>query len=64
MKRTPANPSDWRAQFLMNQGEVVEGATRQLHCSGQVAVKPDPESEMGIAVVSAGDLGQMPRAGE
>ena len=40
MHRTPVNPWDWGLQFSMNQGEVVEGATRHLHCSGQVALSP------------------------
>ncbi len=44
----------------MNQGEVVEGLTRYLHFSGQVALEPDAEAEMGVRVVSEGDLrGQM-----
>ncbi len=50
MKRTSVNPWDWGLQFQMDQGEVVEGVKRMLHCSGQVAVAPDPSSEMGIAV--------------
>lgn len=44
----------------MDQGELVEGVSRLLHCSGQVAVEPDEGSEMGIAVRHAGDIrGQM-----
>ena len=44
----------------MDQGEIVAGATRYLHCSGQVAVKPDADSELGISVVSPGEIrGQM-----
>lgn len=56
MQRKAVNPSDWGLAFSMNQGEVVEGLTRYLHCSGQVALEPDPGSEMGIKVVHAGDL--------
>jgi enamine deaminase RidA (YjgF/YER057c/UK114 family) len=40
----------------MNQGELVEGVKRYLHCSGQVAVRPDPNSDMGIAIEHAGDM--------
>ncbi|MBT8078774.1 MAG: RidA family protein [Gammaproteobacteria bacterium] len=60
MKRESINPVDWGLQYSMDQGEVVEGATRHLRCSGQVSVKPDPGSELGISVVAAGDIrGQM-----
>ena len=41
MKRTPVNPSEWGLQWSLNQGEVFEGITRHLHCSGQVALEPD-----------------------
>jgi hypothetical protein len=47
--RQPVNPWDWGLQWSMNQGELVEGLKRYLHCSGQVAVRPDPSSEMGHA---------------
>ncbi|NNM34707.1 MAG: RidA family protein, partial [Gemmatimonadetes bacterium] len=56
MKRKAVNPTEWGLAFSMNQGEVVEGLTRYLHCSGQVALEADPDSEMGIRVVHAGDL--------
>jgi enamine deaminase RidA (YjgF/YER057c/UK114 family) len=56
MKRTPVNPTEWGLQFYMNQGEIVEGATRHLRCSGQVAVTPDPDAEMGLAVIAPGDI--------
>lgn len=47
----------------MSQGELVEGLTRYLHFSGQVALEPDAESAMGIRVVCEGDLrGQMQAA--
>ena len=63
MKRTAINPTDWGLQFSMNQGEVVQGLTRYLHCSGQVALEPDPDGDMGIRVVAEGDLrGQMQAA--
>lgn len=56
MKRTAVNPSDWGLQWSLNQAEIVEGATRHLHCSGQVALEPDAEAEMGIRVVGEGDI--------
>lgn len=60
MKREAINPWDWGLQWSMNQAEVVSNATRHLHCSGQIAVKPDASTEMGIAVVSPGEMrGQM-----
>lgn len=60
MKRTSVNPWDWGLAFSMDQAELVEGVTRMLHCSGQVALTPDPEAELGIAVMHPGDMrGQM-----
>ena len=56
MKRVAVNPSEWGLQWQMNQAEVVEGLTRTLHCSGQVALKADENSEMGVSVVHAGDM--------
>jgi len=40
----------------MDQGEIVEGVTRHLRCSGQVSVVPDADSELGISVVASGDI--------
>jgi len=60
MKRTSVNPVDWSLAYSMDQGEIVEGATKHLRCSGQISVDPDPDTELGIAVVSPNDLrGQM-----
>lgn len=56
MKRTSVNPTDWGLQFSMDQGELVEGASRYLHCSGQISVTPDPGSELGIEILYPGDL--------
>ncbi len=56
MERTPVNPTDWGLQYRMNQGEIVEGATRYLRCSGQVDLTPDPDAELGLAVVAPGDM--------
>jgi enamine deaminase RidA (YjgF/YER057c/UK114 family) len=56
MKRTSINPTHWGLAFLMDQGEVVEGATRTLRCSGQVSLHDDPEAENGFAVTHPGDM--------
>ena len=56
MKRTSINPTKWGLPFLMDQGEVVEGTTRTLRCSGQVSLHDDPEAEMGLAVTHPGDM--------
>ena len=56
MNREAVNPSEWGLAFSMNQAEVCEGLTRYLHCSGQVALEADADSEMGIRVVHVGDL--------
>lgn len=50
MQRTAVNPTRWGQNFLMNQGEVIEGATRVLRCSGQVDLVEDPEAELGLSV--------------
>ena len=56
MERTAVNPTDWGLGFFMNQGEVTEGATRHLRCSGQVALVPDAEAELGLGVAHVGDI--------
>ena len=56
MKRESVNPWEWGLAYSMDQGELVQGVERILNCSGQVAVDPDPSSEMGIAVVGEGDI--------
>ena len=38
MKRTAINPSSWSQKFGFHQGEIIEGATRQLNVSGQGAM--------------------------
>lgn len=48
--------ADWGPEFSMLQGEVVEGATRVLRCSGQVALTPDAEAPLGLAVEAPGDM--------
>ena len=38
MERTAVNPWDWSLKFGFNQGELVEGATKVLFCSGQTSI--------------------------
>jgi enamine deaminase RidA (YjgF/YER057c/UK114 family) len=38
MQRAAVNPWDWSLKFGYNQGEIIDGATRQLICAGQTAV--------------------------
>lgn len=60
MKRTSINPTDWGLAFQMDQGEVIEGHNKILHCSGQCAFAADADAEMGVTIVSPDDLrGQM-----
>jgi len=56
MNRTPINPSEWGLQWSMNQAELVEGVTRYLHFSGQVALVADATQEMGIRVEHVGNM--------
>lgn len=50
MQRTPVNPWRWSLAVGYNQGEIVEGARRQLTCAGQTAVdaegKPQHAGDM------------------
>ncbi|MBT8401201.1 MAG: RidA family protein [Rhodothermia bacterium] len=63
MNRTSINPTDWGLQFRMDQGEVVDGHSRTLRCSGQVAAVPDDSSPLGFRVDSPNEIrGQMERA--
>ena len=59
MRRTAVNPTSWGQNFLMHQAEVVQGAQRVLHCSGQVDLVEDPSAEMGLAVGHADMDGQL-----
>lgn len=56
MKRKSINPWDWGLQFQMDQAEVVTHISRTLHCSGQTALKSDPDSDLGVSVVAPGDI--------
>ena len=58
MKRTAINPWAWSVPLGYNQGEVIEGAVRQLTCAGQTAVDGqgapqhlgDMRAQMGLAL--------------
>lgn len=58
MQRTPVNPWGWSLRLGYNQAEIIEGATRQVVCAGQIAVdaegKPqhldDMRSQIGLAL--------------
>lgn len=58
MQRTAVNPWDWSLPLGYNQGEVLDGVTRQLVCSGQTAVDPkgqpqhqgDMRGQIGLAL--------------
>jgi enamine deaminase RidA (YjgF/YER057c/UK114 family) len=79
MQRTAVNPWDWSLRLGYNQGEIIEGATRQLICAGQTAVdghgNPQHPGDMrgqialaldNLAPVLAGagmDLGHVTRLG-
>ncbi|WP_299604243.1 RidA family protein [uncultured Tateyamaria sp.] len=38
MQRTAVNPWDWSLNLGYNQGEIIEGASRQMICAGQTSV--------------------------
>ena len=38
MKRIPVNPWEWSKQYQFNEGEILEGVSRQLVCSGQTSI--------------------------
>lgn len=50
MQRTAVNPWPWSLKLGYNQGEIIEGARRQLICAGQTSVDGD-----GVAQ-HAGDM--------
>jgi enamine deaminase RidA (YjgF/YER057c/UK114 family) len=45
MKRTPVNPWPWSLEFGYNQGEVVEGHTRELFLAGQTAMNAEGQPQ-------------------
>lgn len=58
MHRTAVNPWDWSLALGYNQGEVLEGVSRQLICAGQTAVdatgapqfEGDMRGQLGLAL--------------
>jgi len=58
MQRTPVNPWNWSLNLGYNQGEVIEGAQRQMICAGQTSVDGegnpqhlgDMRGQMGLAL--------------
>ena len=63
MRRTSVNPTEWGLAYSMDQGELIEGVSKILHLSGQVALERDENSDMGVSVVHVGDIrGQMQAA--
>ncbi|MFK7995989.1 MAG: RidA family protein [Granulosicoccus sp.] len=45
MKRTPVNPWSWSLNLGYNQGEIIEGAKRQLICAGQTSVDAEGQPQ-------------------
>ena len=41
MERKAVNPWTWSLKYGFNQGELVEGHSRVLYCSGQAAIDSD-----------------------
>ncbi len=56
MRRESVNPWEWGLARGMDQAELLTGVTRQLRCSGQVALRPDPDAPDGLALVAPGDM--------
>ena len=62
VKREAINPWDWGLGWSMDS-EVFESASRHVHCAGQLAVRPNPGSHLGIEVISPDDIrGQLEAA--
>lgn len=71
MQRTAVNPWEWSTHVGYNQAELVQGASRQLICSGQTSVdaqgqvqhEDDMRAQIGLAldnleaVLSEGGMG-------
>jgi enamine deaminase RidA (YjgF/YER057c/UK114 family) len=56
MRRESVNPWEWGLTWSLDQAELLTDVGRQLRCSGQVALRPDPDSAEGVAVVAPGDM--------
>jgi hypothetical protein len=46
MKSIPVNPWEWSKQYQFNQGEILEGVSRQLVCSGQTSIDAEARSNI------------------
>ena len=71
MQRIPVNPWSWSQKIGYNQGEILEGAKRQLICAGQTSVDSegnpqhleDMRSQIGLtldnleALLNEADMG-------
>jgi enamine deaminase RidA (YjgF/YER057c/UK114 family) len=59
MERTPVNPWPWSLEFGFSQGELVEGHTRTLFCSGQTSAdaegRPQHAGDMAAQIAAALD---------
>jgi enamine deaminase RidA (YjgF/YER057c/UK114 family) len=59
MKRTAINPWQWSVAMGFNQGELAEGHSRVLFCSGQTSVDADGQPQhagnMGAQIALALD---------
>jgi enamine deaminase RidA (YjgF/YER057c/UK114 family) len=56
MRRESVNPWEWGLARSMDQAELLTDVSRQLRCSGQVSLRPDPDAPGGLAVVAPGDM--------
>jgi len=56
MRRESVNPWEWGLTWSLDQAELLTDVGRQLRCSGQVALRPDPDSAEGVSVVAPGDM--------
>jgi enamine deaminase RidA (YjgF/YER057c/UK114 family) len=56
MQRESVNPWDWGLAWSMDQGEILTDVTRQVRCSGQSALRPDPAAGGQVVVVAPGDM--------
>jgi enamine deaminase RidA (YjgF/YER057c/UK114 family) len=58
MRRESVNPWEWGLARSQDQAELLTDVHRQLRCSGQVALRPDPDPDAGgaLVVVAPGDM--------
>jgi enamine deaminase RidA (YjgF/YER057c/UK114 family) len=45
LERTAVNPVKWSVAMGFNQGEIVSGQSRTLHCAGQTATDGDGKTQ-------------------